>query len=230
MLLEMNYNVYVISAGRYDKLPFNQKQKNNYIFCVKNGEGKLYKENGCLIVYETGNLMQSRNFALEHSFKLERICVQLSDDIKKVVVNKNFGEPNKVELDFAIEDIVSKFNNVKGVKLLGIPPTDNYFFANKIVSVNTFCIGDMLFVKPSEIRFDNQLSLKEDYDFTLQHKQIGDVIRYQKYLFTFEHYSNKGGAVDVRDDNEEKKNIMILKSKWGDKIRLNPKRKNEILI
>ena len=226
----MNYNVYVISAGRYDKLPFNQKQKNNYIFCVKNGEGKLYKENGCLIVYETGNLMQSRNFALEHSFKLERICVQLSDDIKKVVVNKNFGEPNKVELDFAIEDIVSKFNNVKGVKLLGIPPTDNYFFANKIVSVNTFCIGDMLFVKPSEIRFDNQLSLKEDYDFTLQHKQIGDVIRYQKYLFTFEHYSNKGGAVDVRDDNEEKKNIMILKSKWGDKIRLNPKRKNEILI
>ena len=226
----MNYNVYVISAGRYDKLPFNQKQKNNYIFCVKNGEGKLYKENGCLIVYETGNLMQSRNFALEHSFKLERICVQLSDDIKKVVVNKNFGEPDKVELDFAIEDIVSKFNNVKGVKLLGIPPTDNYFFANKIVSVNTFCIGDMLFVKPSEIRFDNQLSLKEDYDFTLQHKQIGDVIRYQKYLFTFEHYSNKGGAVDVRDDNEEKKNIMILKSKWGDKIRLNPKRKNEILI
>ena len=182
----MNYNVYVISAGRYDKLPFNQKQKGTYIFCVKNGEGELYRGNGCSKVYETGNLMDSRNFALDHAFKE---------------------------------------NNI-----LGIPPTDNFFFANKIVSVNTFCIGDMLFVKPSEIRFDTQLSLKEDYDFTLQHKQIGDVIRYQKYLFTFEHYSNKGGAVDVRDDNEEQKNIMILKSKWGDKVRLNPKRKNEILI
>ena len=38
------------------------------------------------------------------------------------------------------------------------------------------------------------------------------------------------GAVDVRDDEEEQKNIQILKSKWGDKIKLNPKRKNEILI
>ena len=226
----MKHNVYVISAGRYDKLPFNEEQKKNYIFCVKNGEGKLYKDNGCLNVYETGNLMQSRNYALDHAFKNKKICVQLSDDIKKVVVNKNFGEPKKVELDLAIDEIVSKFNNVKGVKLLGVPPTDNFFFANKLVSVNTFCIGDMLFVKPSDIRFDTQLTLKEDYDFTLQHKQRANVIRYQKYLFTFEHYSNKGGAVDVRDDKEEQKNIMILKSKWGDKVRLNSKRKNEILI
>ena len=226
----MKHNVYVISAGRYDKLPFDEEQKGKYIFCVKYGEGQLYKDNGCLNVYETGNLMQSRNFALDHAFKLKRICVQLSDDIKKVVVNKNFGCPAKVELDFAIEDIVSKFNNVKGVKLLGVPPTDNFFFATKLVSVNTFCIGDMLFVKPNDLRFDEQLTLKEDYDYTLQHKERGDVIRYQKYLFSFEHYSNKGGAVDVRDDKEEQKNIMILKSKWGDKVRLNSKRKNEILI
>ena len=149
---------------------------------------------------------------------------------KSQLINSTNEKDAKVELDFAIEDIVKRFNEVKGVKLLGIPPTDNYFFANKIVSVNTFCIGDMLFVKPSDIRFDTQLTLKEDYDFTLQHRERGDVIRYQKYLFTFEHYSNIGGAVDVRDDKEEQKNIRILKSKWGDKVRLNSKRKNEILI
>jgi hypothetical protein len=226
----VNYNIYVISAGRYNKLPFNKEQKGDYIFCVKKGEGELYKKNGCQNVYETGNLMDSRNFALNHAFNLNNICVQLSDDIKKVVINKNFGEHKKVDLDFAIKDIVSKFNQIKGVKLLGVPPTDNFFFANKIVSINTFCIGDMLFVKPSDIRFDTQLTLKEDYDFTLQHRELGDVIRYQKYLFTFEHYSNKGGAVDVRNDKEEQRNIMILKSKWGGKVRLNPKRKNEILI
>jgi hypothetical protein len=230
MLSRMKHNVYVISAGRYDKLPFTKEQKSKYIFCVKNGEGNLYKKNGCENVFETGNLMQSRNFALEHAFKNKKICVQLSDDIKKVVINKNFGEPKKVDLDYAINDIVNKFNNVKGVKLLGIPPTDNYFFANKMVSVNTFCIGDMLFIKPNPLRFDEQLTLKEDYDYTLQHMERGDVIRYQKYLFTFEHYSNSGGAVDVRDDKEEQKNIRILKSKWKDKVRLNKKRQNEILI
>tara|TARA_R110000744_G_scaffold10938_3_gene33658 strand:+ start:1755 stop:2435 length:681 start_codon:yes stop_codon:yes gene_type:complete len=226
----MKYNVYVISAGRYDKLPFDNKQKEEYIFCVKNGEGDLYKEHGCINVHETGNLMQSRNFALEHSFNQNRICIQLSDDIKKVKVNKNFGEPKIVSLDFAIKDIVKKFIQVKGINLLGIPPTDNFFFANKLISENTFCIGDCLFVKPNDLRFDEQLTLKEDYDYTLQHQQVGKTIRYQKYLFTFEHYSNKGGAVDVRDDAEEQKNIRILKSKWGSKVRLNTKRKNEILI
>ena len=88
----------------------------------------------------------------------------------------------------------------------------------------------MLFVKPNELRFDKQLTLKEDYDFTLQNIQKAQVLRYQKYLLTFKHYSNKGVAVDIRNDQEEQKNIMILKSKWGDKVKLNTKRKNEILI
>ena len=226
----MKHNVYVISAGRYDKLPFNKQQKEKYIFCVKDGEKELYESHGCKNVYNTGNLMDSRNFALEHAFKEKKICVQLSDDITKVVLNKNFYEPKKIEVDEAIEDIVKKFNKIENVDLLGVPPTDNYFFAGKLVAENKFCIGDMLFVKPSEVRFDTQLTLKEDYDFTLQHISRKKVLRYQKYLFSFKHYSNKGGAVDIRNNEEEQKNIRILKSKWRDKVRLNPKRKNEILI
>ena len=226
----MKHNVYVISAGRYDKLPFNKQQKEKYIFCVKDGEKELYESHGCKNVYNTGNLMDSRNFALEHAFKEKKICVQLSDDITKVVLNKNFYEPKKIEVHEAIEDIVKKFNKIENVDLLGVPPTDNYFFGGKLVAENKFCIGDMLFVKPSEVRFDTQLTLKEDYDFTLQHISRKKVLRYQKYLFSFKHYSNKGGAVDIRNNEEEQKNIRILKSKWGDKVRLNPKRKNEILI
>ena len=39
----MKHNVYVISAGRYDKLNFNTEQKQKYIFCVKKGEKHLYE-------------------------------------------------------------------------------------------------------------------------------------------------------------------------------------------
>jgi hypothetical protein len=186
----MDYNVYVISANRYNDLPFNKKQKEDYIFCVKNGQSDLYKQNGCQNVYDTGNLMDSRNFALEHAFKQNKICIQLSDDIKKVKLNKNFYQLKEIQLDVAIKDIVNKFKQIKGVYLMGVPPTDNYFFANKLVVENKFCIGDMLFVKPNELRFDKQLTLKEDYDYTLQHIQKAKVLRYQKYLFTFKHYSN----------------------------------------
>lgn len=227
----MNYNVYVISAGRYDKLNFTSEQKNKYIFCVKNGEKELYQKNGCKNVFETGSLMQSRNAALDMAFSENKICIQLSDDLKKVTTNKNFAIKKQIDLDFAIQELINIFNKVGGVYLMGIPPTSNDFYAKNLISKNTFCIGDMLFVKPNPLRFDNILTLKEDYDYTLQHlDKYGNCFRYQKYLFEFEHYKNKGGAVDYRTEQEEQKNIKILFAKWGNKIRLNPKRKNEILI
>jgi hypothetical protein len=227
----MNYNVYVISAGRYNKLNFTNEQKNRYIFCVKKGEKHLYEKYGCKNVFETGTLMQSRNAALEMAFKENKICVQLSDDLKKITTNKNFTEKKQIDVDFAIQELINVFNKVHGVYLMGIPPTSNDFFAKTLISKNTFCIGDMLFVKPNPLRFDITLTLKEDYDYTLQHlEKYKNVFRYQKYLFEFEHYKNKGGAVDYRTEQEEQKNIKILFAKWGNKIRLNPKRKNEILI
>lgn len=227
----MEHNVYVISAGRYDKLNFSKKQKEKYIFCVKNGEKELYEKNGCKNVFETGSLMQSRNSALEMAFKENKICVQLSDDLKKVTTNKNFTDKKIVDLDTAINEMVIVFNKVKGVYLMGIAPTSNDFYAKNKISKNTFCIGDLIFVKPNPLRFDSLLTLKEDYDYTLQHlEKYKNTFRYQLYLFEFEHYKNKGGAVDYRTETEEQKNIKRLFQKWGDKIRLNTKRKNEILI
>jgi hypothetical protein len=227
----MNYNVYVISAGRYDKLNFSIEQKNKYIFCVKKGEKHLYEKHGCKNVFETGTLMQSRNAALDMAFNEKKICVQLSDDLKKVTTNKNFAPKKPVNLDFAIDQLVNVFQKVNGVYLMGIPPTNNDFFAKSLISKNTFCIGDLLFIKPNDLRFDTSLTLKEDYDYTLQHLyKYKNCFRYQKYLFEFEHYKNKGGAVDYRTEKEEQKNIKILFAKWGNKIKLNPKRKNEILI
>jgi len=227
----MIFQVYVISAGRYDKLPFNPQQKKDYIFCVRNGEKKLYEKNGCLQVFETGKLIESRNFALRHSFVQNKICVQLSDDLKKVTLNKNFAKKEEVAIDFAINDLINIFNKVASVYLMGIPPTSNDFFAKNLLSKNTFCIGDLIFVKPCNLFFDELLTLKEDYDYTLQHLlKYGNTFRYQKYIFEFEHYKNKGGAVDYRTEKEEQKNIKYLFNKWGSKIKLNSKRKNEILI
>jgi hypothetical protein len=227
----MNYQVYVISAGRYDKLNFSNQQKSKYIFCVKKGEKHLYEKYGCQNVIETGSLMQSRNAALNMAFNENKICVQLSDDLKKVTTNKNFSLKKQVDADFAIQELVNLFEKVNGVYLMGIPPTSNDFFAKSLISKNTFCIGDMLFIKPNDLRFDTALTLKEDYDYTLQHlDKYKNCFRYQKYIFEFEHYKNKGGAVDYRTEEEEQKNIKILFAKWGNKIKLNPKRKNEILI
>lgn len=221
--------VYVISAGRYNDLPFTEEQRKKYIFCVKSGEGELYKAAGCAKVYETGKLVESRNFALQHAYVNGMYCVQLSDDIKRARLNANFGNKTDVDLDEAITELL-KIAQESKYNLIGIPPTGNDFFAKSKTVTNAFCIGDLFVAKPTLIRFDENLTLKEDYDYTLQHISNGGVMRYQKFIFEFSHYTNKGGAVEYRDEEEETRNIEYLKSKWGDTIRDNPKRKNEILL
>lgn len=227
------HQTYVISAGRANALPFDKHALSTYVFCVKTGEGDQYRAAGCQHVYETGTLMQSRNWALDHAFNNGHICVQLSDDLKSVKLNPHVaaGKKDTVRLQQAITVMVEKLSAVKGLRLLGVPPTSNAFFAKQPLSKNTFCIGDAIFVKPSEPRFDDNLTLKEDYDFTLQHiDRYGIACRYQRFLWEFQHYSNPGGAVAYRDDAREQKNINYLLRKWPNHLRLNPKRKNEILL
>ena len=80
-----------------------------------------------------------------------------------------------------------------------------------------FCIGDFFVVDPaSKVRFDEEMKLKENYDFTCaQLKEYGLVVcRFNRLLLHAEHYTNAGGAVDVRNRKEEKRNIKILRRKW----------------
>merc|ERR1712039_855223 len=88
-------------------------------------------------------------------------------------------------------------------------------------------------VDKSTVRFDENMTLKEDYDFTCSHiKAHGSVLRCQRMTLSVKHYSNAGGAVDERDGKGEKErmNIAILNEKWPGCFRANPKRKNEVIM
>merc|ERR1712050_331543 len=85
----------------------------------------------------------------------------------------------------------------------------------------------------SKVRFDETMTLKEDYDFTCAHiKAHGSVLRCQRMTLNVKHYSNAGGAVDERDKKgqKERMNIAILNQKWPGCFRPNPKRKNEVIM
>merc|ERR1711865_492806 len=77
------------------------------------------------------------------------------------------------------------------------------------------------------------MTLKEDYDFSCAHvKAYGSVMRCQRMTLQVKHYSNAGGAVDVRDKKgiKERENIAILNKKWPGCFRANPKRANEVIM
>jgi len=106
-------------------------------------------------------------------------------------------------------------------------------FAGDEVRRHHFILGDFLVVDKSEVRFDENMTLKEDYDFTCSHIHAhGSVMRCDRMTLNVKHYSNKGGAVTVRDKKgkEEQKNVALLFKKWPGRFRLNPKRKNEVIL
>ena len=234
----MTPDVYVISSGRHDRLPFDEKQKAHYHFIVREDEVGAYKGVGCVNVYGTksaaqesgseSNLVNSRNFALDHAFGRGRICVQLDDDLERVRIRNTNTEVSPQE---AIDHMVEKFNQCQGVYHMGVSPTTNDYFIKTDFSKNLFMPACMTLTKPTPLRYDERLTLKEDYDYCLQHTtKYGVTLRYHHYLWCFKAKTNDGGCQNYRSSEEEQRCIRIIRRKWGDKVRLLPTRKDEISI
>merc|ERR1712032_861259 len=96
-----------------------------------------------------------------------------------------------------------------------------------------FILGDFFAAEVSDCRFDERLSLKEDYDFTCSHlSRYGEVFRCNRMIITAKHETNAGGACDARDaaGTKEQYNISILRTKWPDAIQDHPTRANQIVL
>lgn len=227
------FRVFVISHARAANVKKVQEILGiEPIWIVGKGEEDDYIKAGASVhlVFEGGSLCQSRNLALDLAFEENAVCVQISDDIKKVE-SYDFVTKKKTQITFMEAlNLFEKEIFQTPFFLYGIPPTANAFFVHKPRSLNAFCIGDFLVVKPSDIRFDENLSLKEDYDFTAQHIKKAGVLRFDNILVTFQHYSNSGGAVSYRNDETEKRMVDYIMAKHKGMFRLNPRRKNEILL
>jgi len=97
-----------------------------------------------------------------------------------------------------------------------------------------FILGDFFVVDhDSKVNFDDEMRLKEDYDFACAHiKAHGSVMRCNRMTLNVKHYDNGGGACTNRDKKgqEEKRNVDILHRKWPGCFRANPKRKGEVIM
>lgn len=195
-------------------------------------EALAYMDHGAKELVIGGDLISSRNQALEDAFRQGLWCVQLSDDLRKMNIATSSKTKQPISLDDAL-DMIREAMLVADAYLGGVAPTDNPFYANvnRPISTTSFIVGDFIVVRPTFLRFDPALSLKEDYDYTAQHiKQYGKVARCNLLLASFTHDTNAGGAVSYRTDLLEQKTIEYLKHKHGRWIMDNPKRKNQILL
>jgi len=200
------------------------------------GDKASYEAAGAAKVVEGGGLCASRNLALALAFKAGKVCVQVSDDIKSLSFvaspeDSNWVKPKSIQaanerakraevcvasLGRCAQYIESQARATDS-KLGGTYPCGNPGQAcgGPVVAAEHFIVGDFTVALPSPERFDESMTLKEDYDFTCTHIQAhGRVARCNRLLILAEHYVNAGGAVAVRNASREKANIKHLRTKW----------------
>lgn len=204
-----------------------------------------------LRVVKAGKLIPARNKALEDAVAAGKVCVETSDDIG---LWQFLNDPERYGTDEEANAAWKRAEklNVSPVaaamyllarmrargeccRLGGCFPLSNGGRAMRAEAVGTehFILGDFWVSEVSECRFDERLSLKEDYDYTASHLQRhGEVLRCNRLLITAKHETNAGGACDARDAEGKKEqfNIGILKEKWPGAILDHPQRANQVML
>jgi hypothetical protein len=225
-----SYWLSVISARRPENVPQMSKLIGAATWYTDPESVSLYEAHGISVV-PTSGLAAARNLAIQEAEKHQAVCVQLDDDLRwlgfarnKKVVKSNNGH-------LVIQDLVKRLTH-SDFYLGGVSPTDNAYFSQKRNSSNLFVVGSCCAIKPgSELWFDTQMRLKEDYDYTCQHiARYGGVCRCDDLLASFRHYSNSGGAVDIRSESTERQAIQHLLDRWPGWIKKHPRRDNEVLL
>mmetsp|Transcript_14063 Transcript_14063/g.49528 ORF Transcript_14063/g.49528 Transcript_14063/m.49528 type:complete len:454 (-) Transcript_14063:76-1437(-) len=197
-----------------------------------------------------GKLVPARNKALSDAQKLGKPCLQVSDDITHWSYYKGDDGPAgnlpagneaakkstriRISPMAAARFLLAKMRGVPAgqsqPKLGGVFPLGNTGMAF-VKGANTsehFILGDF-FVQDvgTKCKFDTDLTLKEDYDFTCTHlAKHGAVLRCNRMFVAAVHETNPGGACSERDGagDKERANIAILQRKWPGVFSLNGNR------
>ena len=167
-----------------------------------------------------GNMASVRNYILEN---LDCDIVMMDDDINYI------GYYEKGEMKVLLEEETYKFfeNNFRMVRELGTVLWGLNLLVDKIAyreyspfSLSSVVLGPCLgIIKECDIKFDEKLGLKEDYDFSLQVlKRHRKLLRFNKYFYCAKHIGMSGGCASYRTKDKEIQQKKEFVKKWGNNI------------
>jgi len=218
---------------------FDKSKFNIYIFPNPLSEqakyAHLWTDNIKVVWVDTKWILPTRNAILNHFKEWDKLLFA-DDDITGAILwyNNKWDRVEKKLNPQQIEQVIIKgFNDIEKqwYKIFWFYPISNRFFMSKKITNNQFIIASIFWMIKTNLIFDENLPLKEDYDFTLQNYiTYGWGLRYNYISFKAKHYTNAWWCQTERTDDREKESCNYLLQKWNDLVKLNPKRENEILI
>jgi len=157
--------------------------------------------------------------------------VMMDDDLKSTHLAVSKTKMPPIAFNGMIDYIEQSLAFHK-LKLAGVPQIASLFYYNPNMPFSTrnFVVSNLYYIrKDNKLRFDENLDVKSDYDYTLQNiSEYGGALRCNCIMAKFEHWSNQGGLTGIRTKEKMMKAIEYLQKKWGNDIVVrNPKQGKE---
>lgn len=200
----------------------------NIKLVVRESEAEEYISNGNDIIVcpdsAQGNVSRVRNWILDNLFDEETDCLVIVDDDCRFIgrwqeqTNSKFTQNELIDFCSNMSVVCDELD----FKLWGLntnPDKGNYKEYHPFSFINFIGCPFHAHLKGSELRYDEDLPLKEDYDFTLQNiKKYGGCLRVNYANYDVKQSEQAGGCSNMRSLKKEKQQFFALQRKWGKDI------------
>jgi len=169
---------------------------------------------------KVSNISNTRNWILEN--KRTDYVVMVDDDMTSFnwMLHRHNKKLNPDDIDTIIQQMFLLAEECQagiwGVNLLEDPKA---YRINNPFSFNQIILGPFCAILDTDVRYDETLSLKEDYDFSLQQLKKHKIILRVNFLnYIVDHGELEGGCQTYRNREKEIEQNKLLQLKWGSKI------------
>lgn len=195
---------------------------------VMESEADAYRKQGWNILtcpdHVQGNISRVRNYILDNRAK-DRVLI-LDDDIEGVKRWEFDGDAwsqQQMGREDFLEFIELGFDMAEewGVKLWGINcMVDKGSYREYTpFSCKSFMSAAFHGHLDPELRYDEKIPLKEDYDFCIQNlREYRATLRFNMVSMVKRDHGNAGGCAVYRTIEREKEQLALLQKKWGSRI------------
>lgn len=212
-----------------DYLPFCKVWVDNKEYDEYIKANSKYKENIISVPDGIqGNVCRIRNYILDKEFENGNDVVLIIDDDMKGIYyfeNENGNAYNKkIVNQNQFVEFIEKYSIMceeLGFKLWGVNLNQDALSYRQYspFSTNSVILGPFSCHLKNNIRYDEKLPLKEDYDLAIQHlnKHRG-ILRLNKFHYNCKQSKQAGGCATYRNYQREEEQLKLLQKKWGKEI------------
>lgn len=171
-----------------------------------------------------GNVSRVRNYILDSEFAKGVDAVAIVDDDLRGICYWEKTKVGRLKTEHLLVWL-EKYTNVAkgfGARFWGLlPGNDKQSYREYTPFSTTSFVGGpfQCVLKENELRYDEALPLKEDYDFTIQNlNKYRVVFRLNKFFNDCRQAEQPGGCATIRNYDKEAEQLVLLTKKWGSQI------------